>query len=325
MDSQAGYARTEVRRTMAYFVGMDSGGTKTECWLGDERAVLGRAACGTVKLTRVAEDVAGERLRGLLREVSRTSGVELAEISRTCVGMAGYSIASVREWMKRQVEGAVAGEVHVCGDEEIALDAAFQGGPGILVIGGTGSIVVGRCGDGERFTAGGWGPAIGDEGSGYWIGAEAVKAVFRAMDRGGKSVLAEAIRVAWGGEDLGAIVGVANARPGPDFAALAPVVVRSAEDGDEVARRVLERAGEALGEQVETVWAKMRERGEREIQVAYTGSVLERIEIVRESMRAKVESGGDGVKVMGTAVKSLEGAMWRARRALGVEMKAKAN
>ena len=325
MDLQAVDAESEGTAAMAFFVGMDSGGTKTECWLGDERAVLGRAACGTVKLTRVAETVAEERLRGLLREVERSSGVELGRVSHTCVGMAGYSIASVREWMKRQVEGVVAGEVQLCGDEEIALDAAFRGGPGILVIGGTGSIVVGRCGDGERFTAGGWGPAIGDEGSGYWIGAEAVKAVFRGLDRGGKSVLAEAIRVAWGGDDLGAIVGVANARPGPDFAALAPVVVRSAEDGDEVARRVLERAGEALGEQVETVWAKMRERGEREIEVAYTGSVLERIGIVRESMRAKVESGGDGVRMMGTAVKSLEGAMWRARRAIGASELKKAN
>ncbi len=305
---------------MAYFLGVDSGGTKTECWLGDERKVLGRAVCGTVKLTRVAEEVATERMKGLLREVEKTSGVALGKVSRTCVGMAGYSIGSVREWMRRTVEGAVGGEVAVCGDEEIALDAAFHGGPGILVIAGTGSIVVGRCGDGTKFTAGGWGPAIGDEGSGYWIGAEAVKAVFRSLDtsHGGaaKSAMADAIRVAWGGDDLGAVVGLANARPGPDFAALAPVVVRSAEEGDEVAQDVLIRAGVALGEQVETVWAKMRGHGEREARVAYTGSVLERIEVVRDAMRARVES--TEVRVMGEAVRSLEGAMWRARMKVGV-------
>ena len=284
---------------MAYFIGLDSGGTKTECWLGDETGVLGSAVCGTVKLTRVSEDVATERLRGVLRELGRNAGVDLRRVTRTCVGMAGYSITSVREWMQRTVEGVVGGEVVVCGDEEIALDAAFQGRAGILVIGGTGSIVVGRCGDGTRFTAGGWGPAIGDEGSGYWIGAEAVKAVFRAMDRGGKSVLAEAIRVAWGGDDLGAIVGVANARPGPDFAALAPVVVRSAEEGDETARGVLERAGLALGEMVEMVWQKMERHGETGVRVAYTGSVLERIELVRETMRERVE--GMGLTVDGGA------------------------
>ena len=236
---------------MAYFLGVDSGGTKVECWLGDERKVLGRAVAPTVKLTRVSEEVATERMRGLLREIEKTSGVPLKKVSRTCVGMAGYSIRSVREWMQRMLEEAVGGEVVLCGDEEIALDAAFCGGPGILVIAGTGSIVVGRCGDGTKFTAGGWGPAIGDEGSGYWIGAEAVKAVFRSLDmsHGGaaKTAMADAIRVAWGGDDLGAIVGVANSRPGPDFAALAPVVVRSAEEGDEVAQDVLVRAGGSAG------------------------------------------------------------------------------
>ena len=300
---------------MAYFVGIDSGGTKTECWLGDETEVLGRAACGSVKLTRVTEEVAGRRLRGLLREVSAEAGVGLGEVTRTCVGMAGYSIASSREWMLRRVAGAIGGEVAVCGDEEIALDAAFRGGAGILVIAGTGSVVVGRCGDGRRFKAGGWGPAIGDEGSGHWIGAEAVKAVFRAIDRAAdveeRSGLADAIRVAWGGESLGEVLGVANARTGADFAALAPAVMLSAEEGDPVAQGVLERAGEALGEQVETVWAKMRRAGEREVQVAYTGSVLERIGAVREAMRRRVE--GDGLTVMARAVKPLEGALWRAR------------
>jgi N-acetylglucosamine kinase-like BadF-type ATPase len=304
---------------MAYFVGIDSGGTKTECWLGDERDVLGRATCGTVKLTKVAEEVAWERLRGLLREVAAETGVELGEVARTCVGMAGYSIASAREWMRRRVARAVGGEVAVCGDEEIALDAAFRGGAGILVIAGTGSIVVGRCGDGRRFKAGGWGPAIGDEGSGHWIGAEAVKAVFRALDQSDdveeKSALADAIRQAWGGESLGEVLGVANARLGADFAALAPAVMLSAEEGDALAQGVLERAGQALGEQVETVWMKMRRAGEREVRVAYTGSVLERIGAVREAMRRRVE--GDGLTVMERAVKPLEGAMWRARQGVG--------
>ena len=299
---------------MAYFVGLDSGGTKTECWLGDEERVLGRAAGGTVKLTRVPLEEATGRMRWLLTEVSAAAGVGLEEVSRTCVGIAGYSIAEVREWAERVVGEMVGGEVEVCGDEEIGLDAAFRGGPGILVIGGTGANVVGRCGDGMKLTVGGWGPAIGDEGSGFWIGREAVRAGFRALDRGEKTDLLEWVRMAWGAKDLGGLVAQANTRPGPDFSGLVPVVVELAGMGDVVADRVLVTAGRLLAEQVEALWGKMRRRGETEARVAYTGSVVEKIESVREEMKWRIGVACEGLRVVEGAVNSMEGAMWRARR-----------
>ena len=61
----------------------------------------------------------------------------------------------------------------IVGDEVIALDAAFRGGPGILQIAGTGTNCIGRAPDGGRETAGGWSSRLGDEGSGYWIGLHA--------------------------------------------------------------------------------------------------------------------------------------------------------
>lgn len=302
---------------MAYFVGLDSGGTKTEAWLGDESRVLGRAACGTVKLTRVSKEVATRRMRELLMEVSAAAGVELEEVTRTCVGVAGYSIPETREWALRVVGEMVGGEVELCGDDEIALDAAFRGGPGILVIGGTGAVVLGRSSGGERFTAGGWGPAIGDEGSGYWIGREAVRKVFRAYDEGVFTEMFEGVRMAWGARDMGEVVGMANARPGPDFAALAPVVVKCAEMGDELARRLLMKAGHELGKQVLMVWAKMRRAGEVSAGVAYTGSVVEKIGAVRGRMKETLAQGAPELKVLEPGVNSMDGAMWRARRGRG--------
>ena len=132
------------------------------------------------------------------------------------------------------------------------------------MIGGTGSAVVGRCGDGTRFKAGGWGPGIGDEGSGYWIGREAVRRAFAAVDHGDECALLEAIRSAWGVEDIDGVVAYANARAGPDLSALTPVVVRCAEEGDAVAAGVLEDAGEELARQVGVVWQKMQAHGELE-------------------------------------------------------------
>ena len=301
---------------MSYFVGLDSGGTKTECWLGNEERILAQAVCGTVKLTRVSRKIATERMHGLLAEVSAKAGVPLSEVTRTCVGVAGYSIAEVREWAWRVVSERVAGEVLVCGDDEIALDAAFRGGPGILVIGGTGAVVIGRTSLGAKMMAGGWGPGIGDEGSGFWIGREAIREAFRQHDRGGDTELLEAIRAAWGAKDLGDLVGFANARPGPDFASLAPVVAACAAEGNELARGVLQRAGIELAEQVGVVWKKMRAAGELSVRVAYTGSVVEKIGAVREAMKGRIAEE-DGIRVVDGAVNTMEGAMWRARGGAG--------
>ena len=302
---------------MAYFVGLDSGGTKTECWLGDEREVLARAVCPTVKLTRVSQEVATQRLRGLLAEVSLASGVRLGAVARTCVGAAGLSIAEVRKWVTRVVGELVGGELLVCGDDEIALDSAFRGGPGILVIGGTGSAVLGRCADGRRFKAGGWGPGIGDEGSGFWIGREAVRRAFLAMDGGVETGLLEAVRRTWGVEDLSGMVAYANRLPGPEYAVLAPVVMECAEAGDAVASEVLRTAGDELAGQVGVVWGKMCVYGERVGKVAYTGSVVEKIERVRLQMERRIVQRCAGLSVMSGAVNSMEGAMWRARGGTG--------
>lgn len=300
---------------MAYFLGIDSGGTKTTCWLGDEQHVLARVSGPTVKCSRVGESLATERMQAMLHALEQQAAVSLAQLTRTCVGISGFSIAEVRDWAERVLRASVGGTVEVIGDDEIALDAAFHGGPGILVISGTGAIVLGRCADGTRHSAGGWGPAIGDEGSGYWIGREAVRKIFRAQDEGVATTLSSAICHAWGAAELAGVVGLANARPGPDFAELVPVVVRCAAAGDVLAQRLLAKAGNELGKQVIMVWSKMRSSCVGPLQVAYTGSVIEKIAPVRARMVERLATECPGLTVMQSAVNAVEGALWRARNA----------
>jgi glucosamine kinase len=301
---------------MSLFLAIDAGGTKTRCLLADESKVLARATAGSIKLMRVGEAEASSRLQAMLTEVSLAAGVALSETSQTCIGLAGLTIEAVREWAKREIGQSVGGNLLLAGDEEIALDGAFRGNPGILIIAGTGSNVLGRAADGAMYHAGGWGPALGDEGSGYWIGHEALRAGFWAKDRGVSTNLLTEIGEFWGAKSLGEIVEMANARPGPDFPALAPVVVRCAEAGDELASAVLERAGIELAEQVALVALKMQESGSQaQIQAAYTGSVLEHISLVRSAMVKALKTSSPDVEVVEGAVDSLEGALWRAREA----------
>lgn len=301
---------------MGYYLAIDAGGTKTECLLADESQVLGRARCGTVKLMRVSEAEATSAMRGVLAEVSAVAGVALRDLTRTCVGLAGLSIDAVRMWAHTTIGGAVGGQLVLCGDEEIALEGAFRGGPGILVISGTGSNVIGRTADGTMYGAGGWGPALGDEGSGYWIGVEAIRAGLWAKDRGVETTILTEIGKFWGADSLGDVVAMGNVRPGPDFAALTRVVVQCAEEGDDLAAAVLERAGMELAEQVALVEVKMLESGvdAMGVEVAYTGSVLEHIPQVRVAMVEALKKQAPEVTVRTEAVEPLEGALWKAKR-----------
>jgi glucosamine kinase len=301
---------------MSLFLAIDAGGTKTRCLLADETQILGRAVTGSVKLMRVGETEASSRLRAMLAEGSLAAGISLKEVTQTCIGLAGLSIDAVREWAEREISNSVGGDLLLAGDEEIALEGAFRGGSGILIIAGTGSNVLGRAADGEMYHAGGWGPALGDEGSGFWIGQEAMRAGFWAKDRGITTTLLTEIGEQWGAKSLGEIVEMANARPGPDFPALTPIVARCADAGDELAVAVLERAGVELAEQVALVALKLKESGGRhKVEAAYTGSVLEHIPLVRSAMVAALKTSSPDVKVVEGAVDALEGALWRAREA----------
>ncbi|HEY4357616.1 MAG TPA: BadF/BadG/BcrA/BcrD ATPase family protein [Acidobacteriaceae bacterium] len=302
---------------MQYFLALDAGGTKTQCWVGDEKQVLGRSVSGTVKLMNVGEETATARLHEVVQKAAKSAGIELNQIARTCMGLAGISSDVVRTWAWGALSSLVSGEILLTGDEEIALDAAFGAGPGVLVIAGTGSHVVGRCTNGTRVTAGGWGPVVGDEGSGTWVGLEAIRTALRELDQGLRSGFLGEAQKHWKLESLGQLIAHVNHRKRPDFSELATVVAQCAEDGDALAIDVLERAGEELADQVSLVIDKMRACGAPPSDgsnIAFTGSVLEKIPHVLRSMEEHLTAEFPEIRVAAEAVNPLKGAMWRARQ-----------
>jgi glucosamine kinase len=311
---------------MPLFLAIDAGGTNTRCLVADDTKILARVSTGTVKLMRVSEVEATARLIDTLHQAATTAGVSLADITRTCCGLAGLSSPAVRDWATRHLAANVGGEVILCGDEEIALDAAFAGGLGILVIAGTGSNAIGRAPDGTLHGAGGWGPVLGDEGSGFWIGLEAIRAALHAQDRigigGPPTCLLREIEAHWNLTSLGELVAVANQRTHapdatpPDFAALAPVVARCAQQGDALAAGILSRAGEELADLVTLVFHKMNVPAPGSVGVAFTGSILTHITPVRQSMASRLTLSLPVAHVTDVAVDPLDGALWRARHAL---------
>lgn len=302
---------------MSVYLAVDAGGTKTECVIADDERVLARVTGETVKIMQVGAAEATSRLRHLLEEASAIAKVPLYLVTRACMGLAGISSEGVRAWAEECLGDLMTGELVLTGDEEIALEAAFGEGPGVLVIAGTGSNVVGRCSNGSRMTAGGWGPMLGDEGSGHWIGLEGIRSGLRALDRGVPSCLLKEVYAAWGIHSLPALVAKANGRPRPDFAILAESVARCAGQGDVLAQSVLTRAGEELAAQVGVVISKMRAAGcdDRDMErIAFTGSVLARIQAVHAAMTESLAMTHQQIRVDTRATEPIEGALARARR-----------
>lgn len=311
---------------MNFYLGLDAGGTKTTCAIADESGILCRVQGGSIKPSRVAGDEAGRALASLLREAAGTSKVALNQIASTCIGIAGLRLPGSREWIQSLLQSLVGGAVAVCGDEEIALDAAFRGGPGVLVVAGTGSNIVGRThgSDGVRrlFNVGGWGPGIGDEGSGYWIGRRAINAAFRAYDRSEPTLLLDGIMRQWGASSLDEVVGIANERPGPDFSLLTPLTLAAAAQGDAVAVRVLTEAGQLLAGDALVAYRRVTELGgidpgHGELPgIAFTGGILAHVELVRQSMIGSIRASLPAVPIVEQAVDAVAGAVWRAREAI---------
>ncbi len=301
---------------MALYLGIDGGGSKTDCAVGDERALLGRGSAGSSKLQRVGEERALAELKSAVEEACKAAGVTPAEISSTCIGIAGGARQEIAETLRRMLAGAVGGTIEVVGDMVIAHEAAFGDGPGVVVIAGTGSIAYGRNERGETARAGGWGPVVSDEGSGDWIGKQAVAAAMRAHDSGGNTYLTTTVMNTWHLATRDDLSRAANSYPPPNFAELLPQVIRAAEAGDTVARELLVRAGQELAKLARMVVRRLWP-GPREIKVAMAGGVFRNAAMVRDSFRLSLAAERADAAVIENIVEPVLGALALARKGAG--------
>jgi len=227
-------------------VGVDVGGSKTAVAVGDAGNVRGRAL-GPGAAVRPGRAIA--------------SAATIAETVRRALAAAGCARGSVlvvgaagagRESERRELEQALRTEslaerVRVTTDIDIALTAAFGEGPGIVVVAGTGSVVLGRDPEGRLIRRGGYGWQMGDEGSGYAIGRAALGAVSRARDgRSPDTALTPILMEATRSLDFDSLVRWAAAAGPAEVAALAPHVLHTAERGDAVAQGIADYAAREL-------------------------------------------------------------------------------
>jgi N-acetylglucosamine kinase-like BadF-type ATPase len=299
---------------MKIIMGIDGGGTHTRASIMAGDRLLAHGESGSIKRLRVGAEAAEANLRALLAEVYAQAG--LTSVYAASVGVASVSMPGITEWITAVFHDFYVERSEVVGDEVIALDAAFHGGPGILQIAGTGSNTIGRAPDGSRESAGGWSSHLGDEGSGYWIGLHSLRRALKALDREQPTQVLQKIGEIWGTPNLDDLVNYGDSTPGPDFAALAPAISELAKASDPVAVDVLTQAAADLVEFVLLVRAKLRRKHNLtvELPVAWTGGVIEHMPLVRNAFFAGLHAAAPQMPVGHEAVVPLEGAMWRAQQ-----------
>jgi glucosamine kinase len=312
-----------------YYLGIDGGGTKTTCAVGDESQLLATATAGASNIVRVGEVQARESLHQSVRQACAAAGIAPAQVARTCIGGSGAARPELAELVRRILAEILPSPIDVVGDMQIALEAAFDTGPGVIVIAGTGSIAYGRDRHGSTARAGGWGFAIGDEGSAHWIGRAAICAVLRAADRAATSpqtraafegsAYVSALLKAWGVTSLADLARVANAIPPPDFAALFPAI---AAGKDDLAAHVLAQAGRELAQVAAIVSRRLFPPDEtKPVPVAMIGGVFRHAALVREVFYNELRQLDPRAEINPNVVEPVEGALRLARRACESEEK----
>jgi glucosamine kinase len=299
---------------VAIYLGIDGGGTKTTCAVGDEGSVLGTATSGGSNVTRVGEARAREALHAAVREACRLAKVDPAQVESACVGLSGAGRTEVRDAVVRMMAEVIGGRVRVVSDLETTLEAAFGGGPGVITIAGTGSIAYGRDARGYTARSGGWGWAISDEGSGQWVGRRAVSVVLGAKDAGENPPLLETILNVWELTTLDELVRSANASPPADFSSLFPLVLVAGEAGDGLAHGVLNEAGIELAALAKNVIRRLF-AGVGSVPVAMSGGVFRQSEVVREVFYNEVIADFPHASVHPAVVEAVQGALALARKA----------
>jgi N-acetylglucosamine kinase-like BadF-type ATPase len=244
---------------MRYVLGIDAGGTKTVCLLADERGhVVSRARGAGANLQASGELQLEKTLHALMEEAIGGRTVTPASI---CLGIAGVDRdedASIVQGLMRRI--GYQARLLVVNDALVALTAGIGDAPGVVIIAGTGSIAYGRAANGKAARAGGWGHVLGDEGSGYWIGRLALRAVVREADRrSGATLLTPRVLAHFGvarPEQLIHEVYARRLQPSA-IAALAVEVQAAADAGDPIAMGILDRAVEELVVSARSVTARL--------------------------------------------------------------------
>ena len=244
-----------------YYIGIDSGGTKSEAALCDpDYNIITHSRFEGLNLRGLNPNIAASFVKKVIDVLAYQAGMLPYHITLTVLAAAGGGDPEIRSQVEYSLKGYMPTQpVKVITDAEAALAGAFKGEPGIVIIAGTGSIAWGKDSAGNIARAGGYGHFLGDEGSGFWMGRQALKECLDAHHRSEKILLSTLICELWGLKDISNVVKIVYEaeKPAAKIAEVAPLIFQAAESGDDAALEIIAIAGETLGKMAKTLADKL--------------------------------------------------------------------
>ena len=306
-----------------HIVGIDGGGTKTvACLITDTGDVLARAVGESTNYRKDQESQLLSRILQLVQTLMAQAGIYQPRPDALSVCLSGLGQESSKQRVRMLLGDAfLSNWLVVDSDARAALQGAFAGEPGIILVAGTGSIAFARSARGEFMRCGGWGYLLGDEGSGFDIGRNGVAAALKALDGRGKPTrLKEKFESVFEVQQIDHAVPKIYAEWAQRgaMAKLAPVVFEAAEEGDAVARDILQRAAEALAELVAALYRRMQPEGETKL--ALMGNIFKQRKVLLPVMQAYWRNQGINVSVVEPRYPAEIGAALLALQTMGVPL-----
>jgi len=269
-----------------FVIGIDGGGTKTAAVIADvEGNILARHTAGPSNVQIIGAEKAAGVIYSLIRDCCVSAGCTPNNISGTTMGLAGAGRSDDQKRIAQALHRLTLTKkfrlkkVHIESDARIALEGAFNGDPGIVLIAGTGSIAVAKDEAGNIYRTGGWGRILGDEGSGYYIGKEGLKAVCRQYDgRSGPTLLTDSVAKKFRLKTPADIIAAVHNEKF-NIASLAPIVLDAAEMGDEASTAIIQQASDELTGLVRALMTKLENNSaghmDKRIPLSFIGGLIE--------------------------------------------------
>jgi N-acetylglucosamine kinase-like BadF-type ATPase len=289
-----------MKMSTTYVIGMDGGGTKTAAILADgDGNIIAEHLAGPSNFQIIGVEKTAKILFELIESCCESAHCIASQLRSITIGLTGAGRAVDQKRMAKGLQNYAASrrvrlkKLAIESDARIALEGAFKGAPGIILIAGTGSIAFGKDVKGSVHRVGGWGRILGDEGSGFFIGRLGLTAVTRQLDgRSSATKLTEMVAKQFGLKDQIDIITEVY-RNNFDIASIAPVVMEAAMKNDEVSRAIIRTASIELSEHVKSLAAKLRSsnRGtvKEKISLAFIGGLIANNTILSEAVRNQIE------------------------------------
>jgi N-acetylglucosamine kinase-like BadF-type ATPase len=307
---------------MSYIIGIDGGGTKTHCLLTNlDGSVLHECYGGASQFLVQGIEPVSEILFKLINDCLNAVNINPKEIKIVLLGTTGAGRRTDAERLEQGFANYLAKQkfklnlFRVESDARIALEGAFSGKPGSILITGTGSIMFGKDAQGNIHRVGGFGRYLGDEGSGYVIGKKGLAAVSKEFDgRGSKTLITVLVKEKFNilSRDI-LITEIYNNNF--DIASAAPLVIEAAEKNDELAMKIIEDETDELLLHISAMQKKLNEKI---LSVSFIGGIITHKNIYSDTLRKKIEEKLHNVVVKDAENSPAMGAVLMAKQFLEV-------